>query len=160
RPGPVRRSIRRPAGELHRDGPGIPLPAGEEGGGAGGGVRRARAERTGAALVAAALLAAGFLLPARRPIPFDLCVLHRLTGLPCPTCGLTRSVCLFARGEWGASLAMHPAGWLAFSGLAIACLWLAAEAAAGRDLGPGLKARLVRGALAAGAVLSILGLCG
>jgi len=118
------------------------------------------AERLRAALVAAALLAGSFLLPARRPIPLDLCVFHRLTGLPCLTCGLTRSVCLFARGEWGASLAMHPAGWLAFSGLAVACLWLLAEAVAGRDLGPGLRARLVRGALAAGALLSVLGLCG
>ena len=99
-------------------------------------------------------LAAVFLLPARRPLPFDLCMLHRLTGLSCPTCGLSRAVCLFAHGEWRASLAMHPAGGLAFLVLAIAVVWLICETVVGRDLGEALRRRLVFSALMLGGSLS------
>lgn len=115
-----------------------------------------RARRSASALVAAGMLAAASLLPARRPLPFDACLLHRISGLPCLTCGLTRSVCLFARGEWGASLQMHPAGWLVFGALVIACAWLAAEATVDRDLGAGPKRRLVSLALGLGGALSVL----
>ena len=72
---------------------------------------RERASRFTVGLAASGLLAATFILPPQKPLPFDLCLLHRLTGLPCLTCGLTRAVCLLARGEWRASLSMHPAGW-------------------------------------------------
>ncbi len=117
---------------------------------------RPRARRSASALVAAGFLVGTFLLPARRPLPFGLCPLHFLTGLPCLTCGLTRSVCLFARGEWGASLRMHPAGWLAFGALVLACVWLSGEAAADRDLGGRLRHRLLALALGFGGALSLL----
>ena len=116
-----------------------------------------RARRGAAALVAGGLLAAAFLLPARQPLGFDVCLLQRLTGVPCLACGLTRSVCLFAQGEWGASLRMHPAGWLAFGALAVVCSWLAGEAAANRDLGAGARTRLLGQALWLGGALSLLG---
>jgi hypothetical protein len=119
-------------------------------------VNRERASRFTFGFAASGLLAATFLLPPRKPLPFDLCLLHRLTGLPCLTCGITRSVCLFARGEWRASLSMHPAGWLAFGVLAVTCAWLLAEAAAGRDLRAGLRTRLLALALGAGGALSVL----
>jgi len=115
-----------------------------------------RARRSAPALVASGLLAAVFLLPARRPLPFDLCLMHRLTGLPCLTCGLTRAVCLVARGEWAASLRMHPAGPLAFGVLVVACLWLAGEAAADRDLGERVKPHLMSFVLGLGGALSVL----
>ena len=114
-----------------------------------------RARRSVAALAAAGLLAAARLLPADRPLPIDVCPLHMLTGLPCLTCGLTRSVCLFSRWDWDASLQMHPAGWLAFGVLAVTCLWLAGEAAAGRSLAAHARARLLRLALGFGGVLSV-----
>jgi Protein of unknown function (DUF2752) len=116
-----------------------------------------RARRSVGALAGGALLAASFLLPPLRPLPLDLCPLHRMTGIPCLTCGLTRSVCLFARGDWSASLRMHPAGWLVFVGLAIASLWLAAEAAADRNLAVKARGRLVGLALGLGGWLAILG---
>jgi hypothetical protein len=107
--------------------------------------------------VAGALLAASFLLPPLRPLPFDLCPLHRMIGIPCLTCGLTRSVCLFAHGDWSASLRMHPAGWLAFVALAVVSLWLAAEAAADRSLAVKARGRLVALTLGLGGSLAVVG---
>ncbi|MEZ5216028.1 MAG: DUF2752 domain-containing protein [Ilumatobacteraceae bacterium] len=39
-----------------------------------------------------------------------LCPIRRVTGLPCPTCGMTRSVLALVRGDLVASVAAHPAG--------------------------------------------------
>ncbi|MGI8795720.1 MAG: DUF2752 domain-containing protein [Acidimicrobiia bacterium] len=39
-----------------------------------------------------------------------LCPLRRVTGVPCPFCGMTRSVTAVARGDLGASLALNPGG--------------------------------------------------
>ncbi|HXY54946.1 MAG TPA: DUF2752 domain-containing protein [Nitrospirota bacterium] len=36
------------------------------------------------------------------------CVFKGLTGVPCPTCGATRSVVHFAHGELSASLSLNP----------------------------------------------------
>jgi len=49
---------------------------------------------------------------------------------------------------------MHPAGWLAFSVLVVACAWLAGEAAADRDLGTRARPRLLALALGLGSALS------
>ena len=87
--------------------------------------RRQRWRRLAGAVAVFFALAVCAVLPAQRPLPFDACVLHRLTGWPCLTCGLTRAVCLFARGSVRDSLLMHPAGWLAFLGLAASLLWMA-----------------------------------
>ena len=116
-----------------------------------------RARRIVGAAVTGALLAASFFLPLVRPLAFDVCPLHRMTGIPCLTCGLTRSVCLFARGDWSASLRMHPAGCLAFVGLFVVSLWLAAEAAADRSLAVKARGRLVALVLGLGGSLAVLG---
>ncbi len=39
-----------------------------------------------------------------------LCPLRRLTGVPCPFCGMTRSVVAVGHGDLGASLALNPGG--------------------------------------------------
>jgi hypothetical protein len=95
-------------------------------------------------------------LPATRPFPFDLCLVRRLSGIPCATCGLTRAVCLFVQGHWERSLTMHPAGWLVALGLVAAGTWMAAEAALGRTAPERLKSAagswflLTAGGLSAG----------
>lgn len=79
------------------------------------------------AALAALLLA--FLLPPERlddaPI---LCPFRRATGLPCPTCGLSRSWSATLRGRVGEALVLHPFG--------PATLVLAAGLAFGRDAVP------------------------
>lgn len=40
------------------------------------------------------------------------CLSKELLGIPCPGCGLTRSVVYLAHGQWRESLAMHRLGWL------------------------------------------------
>jgi hypothetical protein len=55
------------------------------------------------------------------------CLFRRLTGLPCPTCGMTRSVVLSLHGHLAAALRVNPAGicWvLAVAAIAAALLWL------------------------------------
>jgi Protein of unknown function (DUF2752) len=87
-------------------------------------------------LKTAALLALGLavaaVLPARRPLPFDACVWHALTGYRCLTCGLTRSICLLMQGEPAASLAMHPGGVVAMALVAWHALRSFVESVTGR----------------------------
>lgn len=114
-----------------------------------------RLQRLFGALLVLLLFGGAFVLPPERPLPFDACLWHRFTGLACLTCGLTRAACLFARGLWRESLAMHAAGWLLLSGLGVAAAWMGAEAAAGRDLGCRMKTCLVTASLWGGAALSV-----
>ena len=48
-------------------------------------------------------------------IQLPLCTFKILTGLPCPTCGLTRAVIALSRGDLGRALFMNPLA-------AVACL--------------------------------------
>ena len=61
---------------------------------------------TGLGLVAL-LLALAFWDPATAGGP-DLCLFHRVTGVACPACGLTRAAAALAHGELRASLHWHP----------------------------------------------------
>jgi hypothetical protein len=40
----------------------------------------------------------------------NVCTLRQLTGVPCPGCGLTRSVVSAAHGDWRASYGYHRLG--------------------------------------------------
>ena len=44
-----------------------------------------------------------------KPIP-SRCGFRMVTGIPCPSCGLTRSVTWSVRGDLGRAIAMHPLG--------------------------------------------------
>jgi hypothetical protein len=71
---------------------------------------------TGAVIVLE-LLAARFLLRADEVQVYVLgepihwtCALRRRLGLPCPTCGITRSLVVSLHGEWGRAWQITPAG--------------------------------------------------
>jgi len=81
-----------------------------------------RSERLFHGLVAAGLAAAlaGSLwpvdvatLPETFTVPHDehsICMLRRLAGMPCPTCGVTRSLRALGQGEVAAAVRFHPLG--------------------------------------------------
>ncbi len=115
--------------------------------------RRSRAVQ--ASLLAALLSGAAFANP-DRPLPLDLCAFKYLTGLPCPTCGLTRALCQAMRGDWGQSLHYHPAGILLAAALTGWALWLGAESAQGRPLAEAVRVRLGSALLRAGVGLSFI----
>jgi len=87
---------------------------------------RGRAEAVAQLLLAA--LAALWIRLASSPwmASFVLCPFRRLTGWPCPGCGLTRALNALAHGQWEMALSFHPlspivaAGglWLGLSALA------------------------------------------
>ncbi|OGV78642.1 MAG: hypothetical protein A3K19_31830 [Lentisphaerae bacterium RIFOXYB12_FULL_65_16] len=53
----------------------------------------------------------------------ELCTFHRLTGLPCPGCGLTRAFCCITHGEWTAAWQFNPFGYLFYAGCLILIAW-------------------------------------
>jgi hypothetical protein len=63
------------------------------------------------------------------------CAILRLTGRPCPSCGLTTSFAWFVRGNLARSWQANPSG--PFVASACVCLipWLVASATGGRPLG-------------------------
>jgi hypothetical protein len=46
-----------------------------------------------------------------------VCAFRRQTGLPCPTCGVTRSIVLAIHGEWSRAWHMSPGGVAFVAGL-------------------------------------------
>jgi hypothetical protein len=68
-----------------------------------------------------ALLAGAFLY---RPVLPSFCTMKRVTGIGCPGCGMTRSVCATARGDVRTALRFHLFGPAVF--LASVLLWVAA----------------------------------
>ena len=75
------------------------------------------------------LVLAGVLLEWDRGAGMETCLVHRLTGHPCPTCGSTRVVVAFARGAWPEAFRLNP---LVALGLLLGGLWLAVRLATGR----------------------------
>lgn len=75
-----------------------------------------RERRIDLVLLAAALamLAIAWVLPPATPenagSGITVCRFKAVTGLDCPTCGLTRSVVALAHGDAGGSVGWHPAG--------------------------------------------------
>ena len=95
------------------------------------GARRARRQQSGLIVAGLSFLA---LTNPDRPLPFDICIWHRLTGYRCLTCGLTRSVCHAIRGDWAGSVADHPAGIVVLALLAAWAIRSTLEASSGRAL--------------------------
>ncbi len=62
-----------------------------------------------------------------------LCMLRETTGIPCPGCGLTRSLVAAVRGDWSSSFAFHRLGPVLFAYLilqaAYRAVWIGVPAA-------------------------------
>ena len=109
---------------------------------------RARADPIPYRRLAGLALLVAWLIPVggrdRGPV---LCPFRRVTGLPCPTCGLTRSWNSALHGRLGESVAFHPLG-------PVTIVAAAAFAAGADEKAPELARRLrspaVAGSLAAG----------
>lgn len=92
-------------------------------------------------LLGAVYVLAGYLLG------ISLCPMVRLTGLPCPGCGMTRAAALFFQGHWKRAWQMHPFVYT----LPVLAVWaFASRYAAGRD------SRLLKWTVSAVLALSIV----
>ncbi len=68
--------------------------------------------------IAAVVLLAAAVLPVETLLPS--CAWHRLTGIPCPACGTTRSLLCLSRGEFPAAFALNPLASVALVSLVLA----------------------------------------
>jgi len=50
--------------------------------------------------------------PPEKGLGIDLCSLHRITGAPCPGCGMTRSGANMLRGNFRRAWEFHPFGYI------------------------------------------------
>lgn len=57
-------------------------------------------------------------------LPFLGCLFYKLTGLPCPACGSTRSVTAFLFGDYRGAFTINPLGLLTSFCMIIACIWI------------------------------------
>ena len=64
-------------------------------------------------------------------LPWPHCVFHELTGLPCATCGMTRSAIAFFHGHFFAALKWNPLVFLFLCGLTTFDLYALAVLATG-----------------------------
>lgn len=98
-----------------------------------------------------------------KPIPIA-CAFRRATGLPCPTCGLTRSMVLALHGNVGAAWSVMPVGPVLILGalsLAVVSLGYAAVAPRWRQASRDSARRwMARAGLAYGAAAVVLWLGG
>jgi hypothetical protein len=92
------------------------------------------------------------------------CAFRRATGLPCPTCGLTRSTVLALHGNLAAAWHIMPAGPVSVLGvlaIALALLWYAGVAWSGRPASRAATRRwIARAGLAYGAATVVMWLGG
>jgi len=115
-------------------------------------LRASRLRMTG--LLSGLLVAGAFANPLR-PLPIDLCGFRMLTGLPCPTCGLTRALCRAIQGDLAGSLAMHPAGVIVLAGVLAWMSWSLLEVWRGQPLWESGQRSAIRFAAVLASVVTI-----
>ena len=55
---------------------------------------------------------------------FGPCMFKNATGIPCPSCGSTRSVLLLSKGDLVGSMMLNPLGILLATGLLVVPVWI------------------------------------
>ncbi len=75
--------------------------------------------RQSGSLVPAALTSYLWLKGGWPELPGLSCPLRALTGIPCPTCFLTRATCASLRGDWHQALQLHALGPLVAAALIV-----------------------------------------
>lgn len=60
-------------------------------------------------------------------ISLSICALKNISGYPCVTCGSTRAVLLFFKGDFAAAFLMNPIGFAAALFLVIGPFWMAKD---------------------------------
>lgn len=92
------------------------------------------------ALLAALVLGLSACFPPGTLLPgLDLCTFHRLTGLPCPGCGLTRAFCALTHGDVRAAWHFNPFSLAFYAGCLLLLAWPLLSA-----WQPALETRLIR----------------
>jgi hypothetical protein len=67
-------------------------------------------------------------------VPLLQCPILHLTGIPCPTCGMTRSFMAIAQGDFGLAVQHHLLGPIVFAGFVGAAIHIAVELLADRRI--------------------------
>jgi hypothetical protein len=57
----------------------------------------------------------------------EVCLIHKLCGIPCPSCGSTRSVIALLAGDPAKAFTYNPLGFLLFCILVLIPIWLLAD---------------------------------
>ena len=100
------------------------------------GYRAVLAHHLPPAVLALGVLLAAAILPLDR-IPYTICTFLRLTGYPCPSCGLTRGFVAMAHGQWLAILHACPLAALLYAATALVFAVNTAALLCGVRLTPG-----------------------
>lgn len=119
-------------------------------------IRPFSSERRAPMLKKAATIASlPVLLLAARFVPWEripsTCVFYHLTGLPCPTCGITRSVAALAHLDFHRSVPMHPFG---VPAVVLFGLWWMLSL---YEIAIGKRTRVLRWARERGVLLAVIG---
>jgi hypothetical protein len=106
---------------------------------------RRRISREGEILAGGAIIMAGaFIYPYAQGLLDHItpgCLFHRITGLPCLLCGMTRSLVATAHGHLGEAFQLHLLGPPLFAAIAVVTLVLSMEFAFGRPILPRVSRR-------------------
>lgn len=65
--------------------------------------------------------------------PFTVCLFKNFTGIPCPSCGITRSLLLLIAGDVSQAVMINPLGLVAASTLLILPFWMITDALARKN---------------------------
>jgi Protein of unknown function (DUF2752) len=57
----------------------------------------------------------------------SICLIKHVTGLPCPSCGVTRSIILFVKGDFKDAMFYNPLGIILLSIMISAPVWIAVD---------------------------------